>query len=411
MKTDLESILTKHQLDGLLVVGPAMHNPAMVYLTGGGHLTNADLILKRNGKGVLFHGTMERDEAAKSGFDLRPYTAYPMNDLLRQTNQDRTQALALRYKLMFESAGLTSGRVGLYGRIDAGYSMAVFRALQSLLPELELVGDVENKVLQRAMMTKDEQEVARIRRMGQVTVEVVSRTAEFLTSRRVAKDVLVFDDGRPVRIGDVKQKINLWLAELGAENPEGTIFAIGRDGGVPHSSGNPEDVLRLGSPIVFDIFPCEAGGGYYYDFTRTWCLGFAPDEVMGLYAQVLQVFQQLSAELRVGERFTHFQDRACQLFEAMGHVTIGTDPATESGYVHSLGHGVGLNIHERPFSGSNADPEDILSPGNVITLEPGLYYPERGMGVRIENSLWVRPDGVFETLAEFPLDLVLPMKG
>ena len=95
----------------------------------------------------------------------------------------------------------------------------------------------------------------------------------------------------------------------------------------------------------------------------------------------------------------------------MGHPTILKTPETEEGYVHSLGHGVGLHIHERPFSGVTAAPDEILSPGTIITIEPGLYYPSRGMGVRLENTYWVRPDGAFETLVNPALDLVLPVKG
>jgi Xaa-Pro aminopeptidase len=80
------------------------------------------------------------------------------------------------------------------------------------------------------------------------------------------------------------------------------------------------------------------------------------------------------------------------------------------GYVHSIGHGVGLNIHERPFSGSDSSDKDILSPGTVMTIEPGLYYPEQGMGVRLEDTYWVNPVGKIEVLADFPMDLVLPVR-
>jgi Xaa-Pro aminopeptidase len=76
-------------------------------------------------------------------------------------------------------------------------------------------------------------------------------------------------------IGDVKRKINLWLAERDAVPSEGFIFAQGRDAGIPHSQGNPDDMLRLGQTIIFDIYPQERGGGYFYDFTRTWSLGYA----------------------------------------------------------------------------------------------------------------------------------------
>ena len=209
----------------------------------------------------------------------------------------------------------------------------------------------------------------------------------------------------------MKSRINLWLAEGGAETPEGTIFAIGRDAGVPHSVGNPSDPLRLGQTIVFDIFPCEAGGGFFYDFTRTWCLGYAPDEAWQLYEQVRTVYQQLCSEIKTNTPCNTYQKRACQLFEAQGHATILNTPMTENGFVHGLGHGVGLNIHERPWFRFNGSSEETLKPGSVFTLEPGLYYPEKGMGVRLEDTFWVRMDGSIEMLVDYPLDLVLPVRG
>jgi Xaa-Pro aminopeptidase len=116
-------------------------------------------------------------------------------------------------------------------------------------------------------------------------------------------------------------------------------------------------------------------------------------------------------ELEVGRRFADYQKRVCQLYKDMGHATIQSQPDTEEGYVHSLGHGVGLRIHERPFSGAGALAEDRLNPGAIVTIEPGLYYPSRGMGVRLEDTVYVRPDGTFEVLAPYPLDLVLPVKA
>jgi Xaa-Pro aminopeptidase len=260
------------------------------------------------------------------------------------------------------------------------------------------------------MATKDNNEIQRIRQMGSVTTRVVASVADFLSSRPVRNAILLGPDGEPLKIAEVKRRINLWLAEAGVENPQGTIFAIGRDAGVPHSSGNPDAYLHLGQTIVFDIYPCEGGGGYYYDFTRTWCLGYAPDEVQSIYDQVLSVYRTIMSELKVNIPFKDYQKRTCDLFEAQGHPTVQSDPKTESGYVHSLGHGVGLNIHERPFSGSAATAAEILAPGSVVSIEPGLYYPERNLGVRLEDTVWVRPDGKFEILAEYPLDLVVPVK-
>lgn len=411
MKTDLDRIMEEHDLDAILVTGAAQHNPAMVYFTGNGHLSQADLVKRRGNEPVLFCNSMEREEAARTGLTTRNLLDYRFPDLLKQANGNFLKATIQRYQKMLADLGLNSGRMAVYGMTDAGAAYSIFTGLREALPGLEIVTELDDSVLLLAMATKDEAEIERIRKMGRITTQVVGQVADFLTSQKVKDDTLVDHEGHPITIGDVKKQINIWLMELGAENPEGTIFSIGRDAGVPHSAGNPDDPMKLGQTIIFDIFPCEAGGGYYYDFTRTWCLGYAPDEVQSLYDDVYSVYQQIMSELKVNRPCPEYQRRTCQLFEERGHATIQTNPQTVEGYVHSLGHGVGLHVHERPWFRSNAVPADSLVPGSVVTIEPGLYYPERGMGVRLEDTVWARPDGKMEVLADYPLDLVLSIKG
>jgi Xaa-Pro aminopeptidase len=410
MKTDLDALMEANDIDALLVTGPAQHNPAMYYFTGGWHISQGDLIKQRGQAPVLFYNSMERDEAAKTGLQTKDLGDYRLRDLLKENNGNMVKATARRYQIMLEELGINTGRVALFGKAEAGVAYAVFSSLEKAMPGLSMVGQMDDSLLMQAMATKDEDEIARMRHMGQVTTAVVGQVADFLTSQHVKDGVLLKADGTPLTIGEVKSRINLWLAERGAENPEGTIFATGRDAGVPHSSGNSSDALCLGQTIVFDIFPCEAGGGYFYDFTRTWCLGYAPDEALALFEDVYTVYREILDSLEPGVHCPEYQRRACELFEARGHPTIDKDPATQEGYVHSLGHGLGLNVHERPWFGRNANTEDRLDPGAVVTIEPGLYYPERGLGVRLEDTVWMRPDGKAEILADFPLDLVLPMK-
>ena len=410
MKTDLDRLMQEQDLDALLVIGPGQHNPPMFYMTGGGHLTKAMLIKKREGEPLLFHQSMERDEAANTGLGTKNLDDYRFNDLLKEADGDVLKASVARYRQMLNDAGITSGRMAIYGQGDAGETYAVFSALDAAMPDLTITGELQDSLLLSAMATKDTDEVERIRRMGEITTGVVGQVADFLTQQRVLDEALVKSNGDPLTIGDVKKRINLWLTERGAENPEGTIFALGRDAGVPHSSGTKTDPLRLGQTIIFDIFPCEEGGGYFYDFTRTWCLGYATDEVLAVYEDVLSVFSQIMSELRIDTPCKPYQKRTCELFEARGHATVKSDPQTQSGYVHSLGHGLGLHVHERPWFGITATDDDRLEAGVIVTIEPGLYYPERGMGVRLEDSVWVRPDGVMEVLSEFPHDLVLPMR-
>ncbi len=401
MKSDLDELMKAALLDAIVVLGNAESNPAMYYFTGGGHVTNAALFKKWGQPAVIYCNAMEREEAAKSGLQVRPL----------QTGA--VEVLAASPKGVFEEQGLTSGRVAFYGMVEAGDLICMLNGLREALPQIEVVGEPkDDSMLLRAMETKDEQEVARIRRMGQVTTQVVGLVAKYLTEPPVRDDeVLLKEDGTPLTIGDVKGKISLWLAERGASDVEGTIFAIGRDAGIPHSAGAPDEPLRLGQTIVFDIFPAEAGGGYFYDFTRTWSLGYATPEAQKLYDEVKDVYDKVSENLDLNVPFKEYQKLVSEEFHKNGHDTpIHTEGVLEHGYVHSLGHGVGLNIHERPFSRHTTPEDNVVKAGVVVTIEPGLYYPEKNMGARIEDTYWVRPDGTMELLAEYPYDFVLPMK-
>ena len=112
----------------------------MVYLTGGAHLTTADILLKAGEKGMLFCNGMEREEAAKTGFDVQLYSQFSVETLLEETKGDRQRTGILRYKKMFERAGIKSGKVALYGEKDLGTAYTQMAGLQQLLPEFELVG-------------------------------------------------------------------------------------------------------------------------------------------------------------------------------------------------------------------------------------------------------------------------------
>jgi Xaa-Pro aminopeptidase len=413
MKSDLDALMQARNLDAILIFGDAEHNPPMYYFVGGGHVSGALLIKKVGKEPVLFYNDMERDEAARSGLQTVSYSEYgPIDDYLKQADDDMLMAMALRCKRILSDYGLSGGRIAVYGKVDFSQNFGIMLKLMKIMPEVEFVGEhVSDSIMLRAMETKDDVEVARIRQMGAVTTTVVKLVHDYLTSCNVREDeVLLKEDGNPLTIGDVKGMISLWLAERGAVDVEGVIFAIGRDAGVPHSTGDPKDLLQLGKTIVFDIFPAEKGGGYFYDFTRTWSLGYSTPEAQALYDQVHEIYSKVVENLDLNASFVDYQRMTCEYFESKGHKTPLHESAPLEGYVHSLGHGVGLNIHERPASGLTSGADNILKPGVVITIEPGLYYPDKGMGFRVEDTYWVRPDGKIEMLAEYPYDFVLPME-
>jgi Xaa-Pro aminopeptidase len=401
MKSDLDALMQERNLDAIFVFGDAQYNPPMYYLTGGGHVNSAILIKKRDEELVLFCNLMERDEAMKSGLKVKPLRYSPLEEFLNDTGK---QALT--------DLGITAGRIGIYGKANVSRVKAITDHLSQALPELTFVGEKGGDIFLYAMESKDQAEIKRIRKMGAITTEVVGLTANYLTSCNVREDVVLLkEDNSPLTIGDVKHKIDLWLAERGAVPSAGYIFSIGADAGVPHSQGKPDDLLRLGQTIVFDIYPQEQGGGYFYDFTRTWSLGYATPEAQKLYDEVHAVYNTVVENLDLNINFREYQKLTCEEFHKLGHNTpMHVEGALTEGYVHSLGHGLGLNVHERPISRHTASDDNLLKPGVVITIEPGLYYSDKGMGFRIEDTYWVRPDGEFEILAEYPYDFVLEMK-
>lgn len=411
MRSDLDHFMEEKNLDAFLVYGNAENNPPMMYLTGGGHVTHATLIKKRGQAPVLFCGLMERDEAAKSGLTVRLYDDYPWQNYAEKSGGDQSLLAALRLQHIMDDMGI-KGRVGVFGNTELSLMFAVLSHLSSLKKDIQFVGESrENSLFLYAMETKEENEVARIRRMGKITTEVVGKTADYLTSCAVnEKEQLLDENSQPLKLGRVREKINLWLAERNASPSEGFIFSLGRDSAVPHSQGNPEDIMKLGETIVFDIYPQEPGGGYFYDFTRTWSLGYAKPGAQELYDQVQDCYKRVVASLKVGMNFKEANELTCEIFEKYGHVSPRTEKNPQSGYIHSVGHGVGINIHERPFSGLMATDDNVLRPGVVMTIEPGLYYPDNGMGFRIEDTYTVKADGSIEILADYPYDFVLKMK-
>lgn len=412
MKSDLDALMKERNLDAIMILGDAEHNPPMYYFVGGGHVSGGLLLKKQGEEPVLFHNDMERDEAAKSGMKTRSYNDYPWQDFMEKASGDMQRVKALRLEKILTDYRLEKARIALFGKLELSDIFGVIATVSEYLPDVDFIGEsVTNSVILQAMETKEDVEVARIRRMGAVTTEVVGMVRDLLISSDVRDDeVLLKEDGTPLTIGDVKSNISLWLAERGASDAEGVIFAQGRDAGVPHSLGTPDEPVRLGKTIVFDIFPNEKGGGFFHDFTRTWSLGYADPEAQAMYDQVHEIYDKLIDNLDLNADFRDYERMTCEYFESKGHKSPLNTKNPLDGYVHSLGHGVGINIHERPNSSLVAGDNNILKPGVVITIEPGLYYPEKGMGFRIEDTYWVNPDGQFERLADFPYDFVLPMK-
>jgi Xaa-Pro aminopeptidase len=169
-----------------------------------------------------------------------------------------------------------------------------------------------------------------------------------------------------------------------------TAVAAGPNGSMPHAE--PSDaIVEIRSLVTVDWG--ARLDGYCSDCTRTLSTGDLPSVLREIYDVCLEAQQRAVEEIRPGMSGEQADALAREVIEAAGY---------GGNFGHGLGHGVGVEIHESPRL--TLDSTDILAPGNVVTIEPGIYLPGIG-GVRIEDLGVVRDDGV-ELLTSFPKDLI-----
>ena len=204
-------------------------------------------------------------------------------------------------------------------------------------------------------------------------------------------------DGEVLTSERVKVEIEATLLEHGCGLDE-TIVACGVDAADPHNRGHGP--LRPDEPIVVDIFPRSKSTGYHADTTRTFLVGDPDETVVEWFDHTHEALEAALDAVEPGATGAAVHDAACDVYEDAGLPTLRSDPTTETGFIHSTGHGVGLDVHELP---QVAPDGGELRPGHVVTVEPGLYDPAVG-GVRIEDLILVTDDG-YENLTDYAIDL------
>lgn len=406
MQADLDRLMDERSLDALVVIINDRPGANHLYLTRGAELTGGFVVKRRGRPALLYYHPMEAGGAAQSGLDGRSLSRFNLREIVKMAGDDRLRSSVQTLDLVLGDAEV-SGRVAFYGEGDIGRSYTFLSAFAAARPDLEIVGEFHRDLLTVARETKDEREIEMLRDVGQRTAQVVAATVAFLQAQQLHDDLLVDRAGHPVTVGAVKRFIRRELLDRGLQD-EGTIFAIGRDSAIPHNSGEPGDLLRAGQAIVFDIFPRDLRTGYCADMTRTFALAEAPSTLHRMYKDVRDAYGAAIKAMRPGRRCADLQKLVCYLFETRGYPTPRTHPTTEVGYVHGLGHGIGLEVHEAPILSDLSS--EILRPGAVVTIEPGLYDPDAALGVRIEDTVALAPDGEVHILTDYPRELVIPLR-
>jgi Xaa-Pro aminopeptidase len=363
-----------NRTDNLLIVADSDHDANMLYAVGM-FVPDPFIYLRVRGRNYVVMSDLEIDRARRIATHCQVLSLGTIQKKLRSTGNGKAgQAEVVRYLLrekqirsVFVPHNFPLGlavelqRLGVRLRVRPG----------SFFPERERKSPVEVKKITAALMMAEAGMAEGIRA---------------LRSSRIGKDRRLMYRGAPLTSEILRGIIDTAVLQAGG-SANYTIVAGGAQGCDPHESGH--GLLRANEPIILDIFPRSQKTGYFGDITRTVVRGRASEAVRMLYDTVLQGQMLGFKMIRANVRGSEIHQAVQQFFETKGYQT-GKRGGRMAGFFHGTGHGLGLEIHEAP--GLGARSTGILSPGNVVTVEPGLYYPELG-GVRLEDVALVTTHG------------------
>lgn len=206
-----------------------------------------------------------------------------------------------------------------------------------------------------------------------------------MVSKSVIKNNKLYYRGSVLTSEKVKGSIDSYLARNGFTASH-TIVACGKHSWMPHNTGRGQ--LYAHKPIIIDIFPRSQTTGYFGDMTRTVVKGKPPEKLVDMYKTVLEGQKMGIKLIRNKTKGRDIHSKILELFKKRGFNTENLNGKPQ-GFIHSTGHGLGLDIHEPPRIGMS---NEILEEGNVVTVEPGLYYEKLG-GIRIEDVVYVTNNG------------------
>jgi len=326
---------------------------------------------------------------------LEEYLSVSGMEVERASSQSRVE-----HVLSFSD--VLQGRRGRIGEVAAALARKAGVKKLCVSPELPVglcdglraegfVLEVRESPFSALRKVKESGELECIQSCARTCEKACSHAIQMIRDSSVARDGTLVYEGEQMTSERLREEIDVVLLKGRCESAEGTIVACGSPSCVPHWIG--EGKLFADEPIILDVFPRHKDCRYFSDLTRTVLRlhegGSKVEKVKRMYAAVLDAQKAGIALMREGVKASQVHEEVRKSIISSGfHAPDAKNPGNE-GFIHSTGHGVGLQIHEAP---SIAPSDEVLAKGMVATVEPGLYY--RGIGgVRIEDTLVVGEEG------------------
>jgi len=336
------------------------------------------VFFKRVGQpGTIIVSQMECERASRESIAaVMTRTQAGLPDILK-TEKNPWKALAQ----------MIAGQTGKTLLVSPNFPAALVRALEEHAHVVVDYGTVE-----QMRAKKSTHEIALMKNVQKNTQDAMALACSLIQQSTIKKGMLYYESA-PLTSEYVRTAVHKYLMDRGCRAVE-TIISCGNDTALPHAIGSGQ--LAAHEPIVIDMFPKDEATGYFADMTRTVSKGEPDDRIVEMYDAVLGAKHLAISRIKPGVSGSDVYQVVVDFFADRGY------ESTTRGFVHNLGHGVGLQVHELPTLGAAGS---TLKAGNVITVEPGLYYPGTG-GVRLEDMGVITRQG-FSGFTHFPEELIV----
>ena len=379
----------------LLVIGAPEHD-ADAYHLSGFLAPDAVICLRVAGKSYLAVSSLEYGRAAKEApvDELLSYDELEITRLARELKSGAKAYVAAIANLL-ERLGAMGSPIAVPPGLGVVYADELRARGVTLTPDRVLFEGLRR--------SKTEAEISNIEKTQAAVEAACAHARSILEESDLGSDDSLIWRGEPLTSELLRSEIDVDLLRRGCA-ADGTIAAGGPQGADPHERGHGP--LKAGESIIVDIFPMDLSTRYYSDMTRTFVKGEPNEGFRKMYDAVLESQDAALSMIKAGVNGRDVHRKVADVLHEAGYKTNVHDqepgkPLTE-GFFHGTGHGVGLEIHEAPRI---APVDEELIPGDVVSVEPGVYDPGIG-GVRIEDLVVVTEDGC-RNLTRFPKGFVV----
>ena len=386
LRSDVDVVLAENGANALLLYSESFKDVNMYYLTKF-LAPDPFILLKKIGEApTIVINQMEFPRAKEESIikDVRSYADYNYLEIVKAAAEPHIGVMKFIASVVKKELS-ENATIGVSHRFQSLIADTLRREELNIKPIFNLI--------EKARETKEPDEINEISALQEITEKVATEAINLIASCEADSEGTLIhkEDGKkqPLTAGKVKSLMGRHFIDHGCVM-EGLIVACGPKSANPHYAGKPDDELKENQPIIIDIFPQNLRKRYLTDMTRTVVRGKAPKEIRNMFDTVIEARSACLDALHAGVLGSEMFNLCCDVFERAGYETIRGGKRIDKGFTHSLGHGVGLEVHEYP---SMSEVYRLpLKEHSIVTVEPGLYDPNVG-GVRVEDIVELTKDG------------------